>query len=251
MAVHGLKSPASTWLMCTPRTVCTLVAPHHSMPGRTDQQCMGRWKRHLDPGICRAPWTAVEDALLTSLVAEHGHAWSTISSALEGRIAQQCRSRWKQLNTVRCVCGGHTLLFKINSTNCSRTHRRHPKRHPRAPPGAQHAALPTARLTAAVRATVSMSLKRTRRLSHATPRRSRPMPCAGGCSMAWPSQPAAAAAWGSGCRHQTPLLLHRSRPPHVACALHGHAEVCLLCLQKRQSPRLSSDNATLRHSGDQ
>lgn len=72
------------------------------MPGRTDQQCMGRWKRHLDPGICRAPWTAAEDALLTSLVGEHGHAWSTISSALEGRIAQQCRSRWKQLNAVRC-----------------------------------------------------------------------------------------------------------------------------------------------------
>lgn len=71
------------------------------MPGRTDQQCMGRWKRHLDPAICRAPWSAAEDALLTRLVSEHGHAWSTISNALEGRIAQQCRSRWKQLNTVR------------------------------------------------------------------------------------------------------------------------------------------------------
>lgn len=84
----------------------------HSMPGRTDQQCMGRWKRHLDPGISRAPWTPEEDALLRKMVGEHGHAWSTISNALEGRIAQQCRSRWKQLNGNNTVSKLWGVLFR-------------------------------------------------------------------------------------------------------------------------------------------
>lgn len=160
------------------------------MPGRTDQQCMGRWKRHLDPAICRAPWTAAEDALLTQLVAQHGHAWSTISSALEGRIAQQCRSRWKQLSTVCSL-----FNYKCNMHHhYRRIHRRRPRQPPPAPRAAPRAAWPTApRPTAAARGRATTCRKRTPRQPLAAPRRNRPTRSAGGCSTAPPSPPAAAA----------------------------------------------------------
>ena len=43
-----------------------------SLPGRTDQQCMGRWRRHLDPAINRESWEEEEDEVLRDLVAEFG-----------------------------------------------------------------------------------------------------------------------------------------------------------------------------------
>ncbi|KAK9867627.1 hypothetical protein WJX84_006104 [Apatococcus fuscideae] len=67
------------------------------MRGRTDQQCMGRWRRHLDPSIRREAWGANEDALLVRMYAEFGSQWSRISKAVAGRTAQQCRARWFQL----------------------------------------------------------------------------------------------------------------------------------------------------------
>lgn len=38
------------------------VAAH--VPGRVGKQCRERWQHHLDPGITKAPWTAVEIAVL-------------------------------------------------------------------------------------------------------------------------------------------------------------------------------------------
>ncbi|KAK9908792.1 hypothetical protein WJX75_003000 [Coccomyxa subellipsoidea] len=69
------------------------------LDGRTDQQCMGRWRRHLDPAIKREQWAAPEDAALASLHARHGSQWSAISKSIDGRTAQQCRARWFQLET--------------------------------------------------------------------------------------------------------------------------------------------------------
>ena len=45
------------------------------MPGRTDQQCMGRWRRHLDPAVSRERWTTREDRRLTELRVKHGANW--------------------------------------------------------------------------------------------------------------------------------------------------------------------------------
>lgn len=73
------------------------IARH--MAGRTDQQCMGRWRRHLDPSIKRDAWAAEEDARLKALYEEMSSAWSAISKRLVGRTAQQCRARWFQLQT--------------------------------------------------------------------------------------------------------------------------------------------------------
>ena len=43
---------------------CAWAEISRLMDGRTDQQCMGRWRRHLDPAIRRDAWTIKEDASL-------------------------------------------------------------------------------------------------------------------------------------------------------------------------------------------
>ena len=47
------------------------------LPGRTDQQCMGRWRRHVDPSLRKESWDEEEDDLLTELVEELGGCWSS------------------------------------------------------------------------------------------------------------------------------------------------------------------------------
>ena len=70
------------------------IARH--MDGRTDQQCMGRWRRHLDPRVRREPWSTKEDRCLAELRVRHGANWSAIGKEMEDRTAQQCRARWFQ-----------------------------------------------------------------------------------------------------------------------------------------------------------
>ena len=68
------------------------------MGGRTDQQCMGRWRRHLDPTVTRGAWARDEDELLCGLYDEYGPRWSFICQSVPGRTAQQCRARWFQVD---------------------------------------------------------------------------------------------------------------------------------------------------------
>ena len=74
-----------------------------ALPGRTDHQCMGRWRRHLDPSIRRDGWSSGEDATLTALVTSLGSRWAAVSRAFDGRTAQQCRARWFQLGGGRAA----------------------------------------------------------------------------------------------------------------------------------------------------
>ncbi|KAF6256388.1 hypothetical protein COO60DRAFT_115932 [Scenedesmus sp. NREL 46B-D3] len=67
------------------------------MQGRTDQQCLARWTRHLDPAINRGFWTPEEDAQLLALYEAHGSNWSRIAQCLRVRIPHQCRSRFNIL----------------------------------------------------------------------------------------------------------------------------------------------------------
>ena len=56
--------------------LASLVATHGSawaeisraLTGRTDQQCMGRWRRHLDPTIRREGWSPAEVCYLKCVV---------------------------------------------------------------------------------------------------------------------------------------------------------------------------------------
>ena len=89
MDVHGLR-----WAD---------IARH--MEGRTDQQCMGRWRRHLDPAVKRESWSTGEDRRLAELRVAHGANWSAIARRVENRTAQQCRARWFQAHFT-----GHVYL---------------------------------------------------------------------------------------------------------------------------------------------
>ena len=76
------------------------VARH--FPGRSEMQCLQRWKKVLDPGLVKGPWSAQEDATIRRLVEKYGpRHWSTIASHLPGRVGKQCRERWhNHLNPV-------------------------------------------------------------------------------------------------------------------------------------------------------
>ncbi|KAG2498994.1 hypothetical protein HYH03_003180 [Edaphochlamys debaryana] len=103
------------------------VARH--LPGRTDQQCMGRWRRHLDPQISKDAWSPAEDAKLQSLHEQLGCCWSQIAKVMGNRTPQQCRGRW-------CIMtgGGHNKAKAASSPVGPRTP--HPTRSSRRGVGA-------------------------------------------------------------------------------------------------------------------
>tara|TARA_B100001540_G_scaffold160685_1_gene142200 strand:+ start:283 stop:1407 length:1125 start_codon:yes stop_codon:yes gene_type:complete len=72
-----------------------------SLDGRTDQQCMGRWRRHVDPSVARGNWTLEEDEKLTKEHETLGAKWAVIAREIEGRTAQQCRARFYQLKQIQ------------------------------------------------------------------------------------------------------------------------------------------------------
>jgi hypothetical protein len=70
--------------------------------GRSRSQCSQRWQRGLDPRISRSPWTAREDTILRSLVAQYGEkSWIRVSTELWNRSDVQCRYRYMQLQKMR------------------------------------------------------------------------------------------------------------------------------------------------------
>ncbi|CAL6353192.1 unnamed protein product [Bathycoccus prasinos] len=71
-----------------------------SLSGRTDQQCMGRWRRHLDPSVERGNWKKEEDERLRKAFETHGARWAFLARDIEGRTAQQCRARFYQLRQI-------------------------------------------------------------------------------------------------------------------------------------------------------
>ncbi|XP_074500865.1 v-myb avian myeloblastosis viral oncogene homolog-like 2a isoform X2 [Sebastes fasciatus] len=65
------------------------------LPGRTEFQCMHRWKKHLDPDLVKGYWSKEEDEKIVELVSEYGtRHWSMIARHLNGRMGKQCRERW-------------------------------------------------------------------------------------------------------------------------------------------------------------
>jgi len=66
-----------------------------SLPGKSDIQCLHRWKKVLDPDIVKGPFSKEEDDVLRRIVDMYGaKKWSFISSHLPGRLGKQCRERW-------------------------------------------------------------------------------------------------------------------------------------------------------------
>jgi hypothetical protein len=65
------------------------------VPGRTKQQCWGRWKNVLDPSIDRAKWAENEVSKLKDAIQMHGdNCWDAIATLVPGRTRNQCRDKW-------------------------------------------------------------------------------------------------------------------------------------------------------------
>ncbi|XP_029012307.1 v-myb avian myeloblastosis viral oncogene homolog-like 2a isoform X2 [Betta splendens] len=65
------------------------------LPGRTEVQCMQRWKKNLDSGLIKGFWTKEEDEKIIELVGKYGTKhWTLIARHFKGRLGKQCRERW-------------------------------------------------------------------------------------------------------------------------------------------------------------
>jgi hypothetical protein len=73
------------------------------VPGRTQKQCVGRWRDVLDPKIDRANgrngnWAEDEDVKLKEAVQMNGGKnWSAVAALVLGRTTKQCCDRWRVL----------------------------------------------------------------------------------------------------------------------------------------------------------
>lgn len=66
------------------------------LPGRTEFQCMRRWKKQLDPDLIKGYWSKEEDEKILQLVNKYGTKhWTLIARHLKGRLGRHCRDRWR------------------------------------------------------------------------------------------------------------------------------------------------------------
>uniref|UniRef100_A0A061R836 Myb-like DNA-binding protein FlbD n=2 Tax=Tetraselmis sp. GSL018 TaxID=582737 RepID=A0A061R836_9CHLO len=65
------------------------------IPGRTSKSCRLRWFNQLHPGINKAPFTELEDAIILSAYSSYGGKWSFIAKLLNsGRTDNAAKNRF-------------------------------------------------------------------------------------------------------------------------------------------------------------